>query len=100
VASILGKNGRLISATESLIKMSPAAATFWRKAGLSYLQYLNIATRTVRSGLKVWFLFIHFSFMPCNQSNIYISQEPMRTNARLRESIFYNKHVDGVKSTL
>jgi hypothetical protein len=28
-------------------------ATFWRKAGLNYLQYLNISTRTVRAGLKV-----------------------------------------------
>lgn len=28
-------------------------ATFWRKAGLNYLQYLTIATRTVRAGMKV-----------------------------------------------
>jgi hypothetical protein len=34
--------------------MTPKGATFWRKAGLNYLQYLNIATRTVRAGLKVW----------------------------------------------
>lgn len=34
-------------------KMSPKGATFWRKAGLNYLQYLTIATRAVRAGMKV-----------------------------------------------
>jgi len=27
--------------------------TFWKQAGLSYLQFLTISTRAVRSGLKV-----------------------------------------------
>jgi hypothetical protein len=32
--------------------MSKGAA-FWKTAGLSYLQYLNISARTVRAGMKV-----------------------------------------------
>eukprot|EP01032_Pedospumella_encystans_P012995 gene12995-14990_t len=56
--------------------MAPAGASFWRKAGLSYLQYLNIATRTVRSGLK----------------------EPLRISAVSREAVSYNKAgADGIK---
>jgi hypothetical protein len=35
--------------------MTKAASTFWRQAGLSYLQYLNVSTRAVRSALKVRF---------------------------------------------
>ncbi|KAJ1383204.1 hypothetical protein B484DRAFT_460210 [Ochromonadaceae sp. CCMP2298] len=31
--------------------MSKGAA-FWKTAGLSYLQYLNISARTVRAGMK------------------------------------------------
>lgn len=28
-------------------------STFWRQAGLSYLQYLSIASRALRTSLKV-----------------------------------------------
>jgi len=37
---------------ESCFNMSKGV-TFWKQAGLSYLQFLTISTRAVRSGLKV-----------------------------------------------
>ena len=42
-------------------KMAPVAkvgSAFWRQAGLSYVQYLSIASRAVRASLKVKFLLI------------------------------------------
>ena len=41
--------------------MAPVAkvgSAFWRQAGLSYVQYLSIASRAVRASLKVKFLLI------------------------------------------
>ncbi|VEU33640.1 unnamed protein product [Pseudo-nitzschia multistriata] len=32
--------------------MSPASTTYWRIAGMTYLQYVNRAAGAVRSGLK------------------------------------------------
>jgi hypothetical protein len=34
-------------------KMTPVSTAYWRKAGLNYLQYLSIASKTVRNSLKV-----------------------------------------------
>lgn len=42
-------------------KMSGAnASNFWRAAGLSYLQYLNIASRVTRISLKVALLSVFY----------------------------------------
>eukprot|EP01039_Chlorochromonas_danica_P010874 gene10875-12086_t len=48
-----------------------SVSTFWRQAGLSYLQYLNVCSRAVRNGLK----------------------EPAKSRALSRQFIFYNKSV-------
>ena len=46
-------------------------ASFWRKAGLNYLQYLNISTRTVRAGLKVFRDYIsHFHCHDCFSNSV------------------------------
>ena len=47
------------------------ASAAWRQAGLSYLQYLSIASKAVRNSLK----------------------EPAKSRALGRESLFYNKAV-------
>jgi hypothetical protein len=56
-----------------------AASAAWRQAGLSYLQYLGIAGRVVRSALK----------------------EPAKSKAAAREGMFYNKAIGlGEKSAV
>ena len=54
-----------------------AGSSFWRIAGMSYLQYLNKATGCVRVALK----------------------EPMRTQAAVRSKVSYNSAdwVNGVR---
>jgi hypothetical protein len=45
--------------------MNPSAAsTFWRQAGMNYLQYLGVASQAVRLSLKVIYIYLYF--------NIYI----------------------------
>ena len=41
-----------VGLARKLFNMSKGV-TFWKQAGLSYLQFLTISTRAVRSGLKV-----------------------------------------------
>jgi hypothetical protein len=78
--------------------MTPKGATFWRKAGLNYLQYLNIATRTVRAGLKVWSVLSVIEIGLLYRVIVCTLQEPLRTNAQMRETVFYNKAGrDGLK---
>eukprot|EP01033_Poteriospumella_lacustris_P012894 gene12893-9225_t len=49
---------------------------FWRIAGLSYLQFLNVSSLAVRTALK----------------------EPAKSRALARQHIFYNKTVGDVKT--
>lgn len=82
---------------------------FWRIAGLSYLQFLNVASLAVRTGLKVChnvfalsqsseganlFLIVYFRF----PFLFFLYQEPAKSRALARQHIFYNKTVGDVKS--
>eukprot|EP00614_Pseudopedinella_elastica_P011316 CAMPEP_0172610088 /NCGR_PEP_ID=MMETSP1068-20121228/29955_1 /TAXON_ID=35684 /ORGANISM="Pseudopedinella elastica, Strain CCMP716" /LENGTH=68 /DNA_ID=CAMNT_0013413723 /DNA_START=55 /DNA_END=261 /DNA_ORIENTATION=+ len=56
--------------------MSSAATTFWRRAGMTYLQMCSESTTTLRSCLK----------------------EPMRTTALANNAIQYTRKIEGSPS--
>jgi hypothetical protein len=57
---------------------SKVANNFWRMAGLSYLQYLNVSSHVLRSSLK----------------------EPAQSRALGRQVVFYNRTVKDVKTPI
>ena len=59
--------------------------SFWRQAGLSYLQYLAIASRAVRASLKV-------RRYLCTLTPVLMeAQEPLKTKAIERSMVHYNR---------
>ena len=87
--------------------MSATATTFWRIAGLSYVQMAAISTTTVRSAMKVrcvTFL-LPFSLVAAWKKTLShrlfvfpicslpppLSQEPMKSAALSRDAVFYNR---------
>lgn len=76
-----------------------AASAAWRQAGVSYLQYLGISSKAVRSALKVRSPPFHAT--TCERRRVArltslrlsspLIQEPAKSRAMSRETMFYNK---------